>query len=75
MSRGWRRVRGTPPNVQTWESEPYSEEVVAADPNLPAPPDLRHAKEQLIIGQQYPGRERSQPSAKVIKINTRKRQT
>jgi hypothetical protein len=61
-------VKGTPPNVQTWESEPYSTNVEAADPNLLAPADLQHAKEQLIIGQQYPGRERSQPSAKVIKI-------
>ena len=73
MSHGWRRVKGTPPNVQTWESEPYSEEVVTADPNLQTPSDFQHAKDQLIIGQQYPGRVRSQPSAKVIKIDKVKR--
>ena len=73
MKRGWTRERGTPPGVQTWESEPYSEEVVAADPNLQTPSDLPHAQDQLIIGKQYPGRERSQPSAKVIKIDKVKR--
>jgi hypothetical protein len=52
--------------VQTWESEPYSEEVVAADQNLLVPADFQHAKDQLIIGQQYPGRQRSQPKAKII---------
>jgi hypothetical protein len=59
--------------VQTWESEPYSEEVVTTDPNLSAPAELPQAQDQLIIGQQYPGRERSQPSAKVNKIDTAKR--
>jgi hypothetical protein len=66
MGRGWHRVRGTPPNVQTWESEPYSEEVVAADPNLSPPSaDLKHAQDQIIIGQQYPGRQRGLPTTKI----------
>lgn len=65
MVRGWHRVRGTPPGVQTWESALYTEEVIQADPNVAGDQQLRHAKEQLIIGQQYPGRERSQPKAKI----------
>ena len=73
MKRGWTRERGTPPNVQTWTCGAYDEEVVASDPNLSAPPDLPHAKQQLAQAQQYPGRERSQPNAKVIKIEPSKR--
>jgi hypothetical protein len=73
MRRGWTRERGTPPNVQTWICGAYDEEVVAADVNLSASADLPHAQDQLIIGQQYPGRTRSQPSAKVIKIAPSKR--
>ena len=52
--------------MQTWESEPYDTSIEAADPNLLAPAELPHAQDQLIIGQQYPGRQRSQPSAKII---------
>ena len=73
MGRGWRRVRGTPPGVQTWESEPYDTSIEAADPNLLAPADFQHAQDQLTIANQYPGRQRSQPSAKVIKIDPAKR--
>ena len=65
MKHGWTRERGTPPNVQTWICGAYDEEVVTADPNLSASADFQHAQDQLIIGQQYPGRERAQPSAKV----------
>ena len=72
MVRGWHRVRGTVPNVQTWESDPYDTEVVQADADE-AGNQLRHAKEQLAIASQYPGRDRSLPSAKIIKINTAKR--
>jgi hypothetical protein len=73
MRRGWTRERGTPPNVQTWICGAYDEEVVAADQNLSASADVKHAKEQLIIGQQYPGRECSLPGAKIIGIEQVKR--
>jgi hypothetical protein len=63
MGRGWHRVRGTSPGVQTWECEPYNATVEQADPNAPGDEQLRHAKEQLALTQQYPGRERSLPSS------------
>jgi hypothetical protein len=72
VGRGWRRVRGTPPGVQTWESEPYSEEIIQADTNV-AGDQLRHAKQQLALGRMYPGRECSLPSAKIIGIEQVKR--
>ena len=72
MSRGWRRVRGTPPNVQTWESAPYDTEVIQADVTGDA--QLKHAREQLDLANRYPGRERSLPSgAKVIELDSGKR--
>jgi hypothetical protein len=67
VGRGWRRVRGTPPGVQTWESEPYDAEVIQPDgADGACDQQLRHAKDQLTLGSQYPGRQRSLPSAKVI---------
>jgi hypothetical protein len=75
MKRGWTRECGTPPNVQTWICGAYDEEVVTADPNLQTSADLPHAQDQLIIGQQYPGRQRSFPSAKVIEIDQVKQTT
>ena len=56
MGRGWHRVRGTPPGVQTWESDPDDTEVVQADPNAAGAEQLKHAQEQITIGSQYPGR-------------------
>jgi hypothetical protein len=73
MKRGWTRERGTPPNVQTWTCGAYDEEVVAADPNLSASADVQHAQDQLALAKQYPGRERSLPSAKVIALDPIKR--
>lgn len=76
MGRGWRRVRGTSPNEQSWETGPYGTEVVQADDADSADKDqLRHAKDQLIIGQQYPGSSLSLPGARVIKIDAGKRST
>jgi hypothetical protein len=65
-------VRGTGPNEQTWESAPYTEEVIQADTNV-ADDQLRHAKQQLALGRMYPGRERSLPSTKIIEIEQVKR--
>jgi hypothetical protein len=59
--------------VQTWASDAHETEVVQADDTDAAGNQLRHAKEQLTIASQYPDRERSLPSAKVIKIDTVKR--
>ena len=73
MGRGWHRVGNTLLGVQTWESASYGTEVVQADDTDAAGDQLRHAKDQLTIASKYPGRERSLPSAKIIKINTAKR--
>ena len=75
MKRDWTRERGTPPSVQTWTCGAYDEEVVTADPNLQTPADLQHAQDQLTLAKQYPGRTRSLPSARVIKIDACKRST
>jgi hypothetical protein len=62
-------VRDTAPNVQSFETETYQTEVVQADADVAGDQQLRHAKEQLTIAKQYPGRARSLPSgAKVIDI-------
>ena len=45
----------------------------ACDPNLPTPADVQHAQDQLALAKQYPGRERSQPSAKVSELDAIKR--
>jgi hypothetical protein len=66
-------VRGTSPGVQTWESKPYDATVEQADPNAVGNEQLKHAKQQLALAQQYPGRERSMPSAKVFELETIKR--
>ncbi len=63
-------MKGTPPNVQTFETAPYDTEVVQAD--VVGDAQLKHAKDQLTLASQYPGRQRSLPSAKVIKIDTTK---
>ena len=49
VGRGWRRVRGTPPGMQTWESDAYETEVVEADNTDAAGDQLRHAKDQLTM--------------------------
>ena len=38
----------------------------SADPNSAEQNQLTHAKQQLALARQYPGRERSLPTAKVI---------
>jgi hypothetical protein len=68
MRRGWSRVRGTPPGVQTWENAPYDAEVVPADANVGGDAQLKHAKEQIALAGQYPGRARGFPSAEIINI-------
>ena len=74
VGRGWRRVRGTSPNEQCWEYVPYDATVEQADPNAPGNDQLKHAKQQIALAQQYPGRERSLPSgAKVIELDAGKR--
>jgi hypothetical protein len=52
----WHRVRDTAPNVQSFETETYQTEVVQADADVAGDQQLRHAKEQLTIAKQYPGR-------------------
>ena len=59
--------------MQSWEYSSYQTEVEQADPGV-AWTELRHAKQQIALANQYPGRERSLPSgAKVIEIDTGKR--
>jgi hypothetical protein len=70
----WNRVRGTPPNVQTWTSEPNDAEVVQPGDASPGDGQLQHADEQIALASQYPGRSRSFPSgAKVIELDAGKR--
>jgi hypothetical protein len=71
VRRGWKRVRDTPPGVQTFECDPYGTDVVPPDVNVPGTD--RHAQEQIAIAGQYPGRERSLPSANIIELNPVKR--
>jgi hypothetical protein len=52
----WHRVRGTAPNEQTYESEPYRTEIVQPDADVAADRQLKHAQEQLALSKQYPGR-------------------
>jgi hypothetical protein len=76
MRRGWHRVRGTEPGVQTWECEPFGTEVVQADAGAVKAGDeqLKHAEDQLGLASQYPGRSRSLPSGgKVIVLDPAKR--
>jgi hypothetical protein len=73
VHRGWHRVRGTPPNEQTWASEPYDVAVVPVDTNVAGDAQLKHAQEQIAIAGQYPGRSRGLPSAKVIELDPTKR--
>ena len=73
MRRGWSRVKGTLPGVQTWENAPYDADVVQADTGIAGGNQLRHAKEQIAIAKQYPGRERGFPSAKIIELDPTKR--
>jgi hypothetical protein len=74
MGRGWHRVRGTAPNVQTFECTPYDAKVIQADDaGIAGDQQLRHAKQQLALASQYPGRERSMPRAKIIEFDTAKR--
>jgi hypothetical protein len=47
------------------QCEPCDATVEQADPNAAEQNQLQHAKQQLALAQQYPGRERSLPSAKV----------
>jgi hypothetical protein len=70
----WNRVRGTPPNVQTWTSEPNGSEIIQAGDASPGDEQLKHANAQIALASQYPGRERGLPSgAEVIKIDAGKR--
>jgi hypothetical protein len=70
----WNRVRGTPPNVQTWTSEPNGSEIIQAGDASPGDEQLNHANEQIALASQYPGRARGFPSgSKVIEIDAGKR--
>lgn len=61
MHRGWKRVRSKP-HVQIYETEPYSTDVVSAAPNMrEVEAQVRHAREQIELQQQYPGRSRNYP--------------
>jgi hypothetical protein len=74
VRRGWSRVKGTPPGVQTFECDLYGTEVVPADANVAGDQQLKHAREQIAIASQYPGRERNLPSGvKVIELDAGKR--
>ena len=59
----WNRVRGTPPNTQSWESGGGEPSAANA---APAEDQLRHAQEQQDLANAYPGRRRDRPRAKVI---------
>lgn len=62
MSR-WHKLRRPHQNEQTFETEPYKTEIVEPAPDLAeAAQQLRHAREQIALASQYPGRERSLPS-------------
>ena len=68
MGRGWHRVKGTPPGVQSFETAAYETEVIQADQNAAGAEQMTHAKEQLALGHAYPGRERSLPNAKLQRV-------
>ena len=73
MRRGWKRVKGGPPNEQTWASDDYDTEVVPADANVAGDAQLKHAQQQIAIASQYPGRQRSIPTAQIIELDPAKR--
>jgi hypothetical protein len=74
MSR-WHRLRRLHQGEQSFATEPYkTEEVVDPAPDLAGEAQqLRHAREQIALAGQYPGRARSMPSgAKAIELDTGK---
>ncbi len=67
MHRGWKRVR-TKPHVQTYECEPYATEVVSPAPDMSELEAQEcHAREQIELQHQYPGRGRHLPTPRNTK--------
>jgi hypothetical protein len=63
LSDWQRRQQPAPPGKQVYEAAPYKAEIVA--PALDtgrAAAELQHAREQIALAGQYPGRERSLPA-------------
>jgi hypothetical protein len=60
---------------QSFATEPYKAEIVEPAPDLAdEAQQLRHAREQIALGNQYPGRQRSLPSGtRAIEFDTGKR--
>lgn len=63
----WTKTR-TKASVQMYEQEPYTTEIIdlgaaRADPN---PSEVQHAREQLILQSQYPGRDNKYPRPSLV---------
>jgi hypothetical protein len=56
----WTLTRHSP-TEQTYESQPYSTEVIPSEDKISAQDQLRHAQEQLIISRKYPRQDRVKP--------------
>jgi hypothetical protein len=68
MNPRWHQVRGTEPNVQTFEHTACKVEVIDPAPDLAdAAQQLRHAQEQIALAGQYPGRQRSGTLLKLVR--------
>jgi hypothetical protein len=63
----WSRVVDVPLNVQRWDGNPDARDV-GPGLNQNVMEQVRHAKQQLELTRQYPGRERERPKAKIIKF-------
>jgi hypothetical protein len=74
IGRVWHRVRGSGPNLQTWKTAPYDAHDDVAASKKPSADDtqLKHANQQVAQAGQYPGRERSLPSPKLIVLDPTK---
>lgn len=64
----WSRVVDVPLSIQKWDSNPDVARDVGPGLNQNVMEQVRHAKQQIALTNQYPGRERERPKAKIIKF-------
>jgi hypothetical protein len=70
----WRGPQRPQQNEQTFETEPCKTEIISPSPGkADAAQQLRHAREQIALAGQYPGRApRAAPRAEVIELHPRR---
>jgi hypothetical protein len=68
----WHKVQHPPPGEQSFETDAYKTEIIEPDVDAAeTAAQLRHARDQIAIAEQYPGRQRSQPRDNVTELHPR----